>query len=167
MNHISGTMPEARYRTTKKKVQAAGSPPVQRAQAVLVPEAEKPAAAKPRAKTKQKPGAALASWWPVGVGIFLCGFVPQWHALAMQMGVWAERLLFPLALLAQHREIGISEQMATVAPQIALYLQLPLDGLLTKLTLDRGRGLMAALMQLVMLHGLCAFVLWLVTYLHQ
>jgi len=121
--------------------------------------------AKPKAK-KKTTGESIISWWPVGISIFLCGFVPEWHQTAVQFGVWAERLLFPLTLLAQHREIGISGQMATIAPTAALYLQLPLEGLLTKLTLDRGKGLQQAIGQLLMLHGLCAFVLWLLTYLH-
>jgi hypothetical protein len=118
-----GTMPEARHRTTKK-VQPARSTPVQRTQAQLVPEAETPKpAAKPAAKNKTKAGATLASWWPVAVGIFLCGFVSEWHSIAVQLGPWAERFFFPLVLLAQHREIGISDQMASTAPKLALYLQ--------------------------------------------
>ena len=142
MNHVAETMPEARYRSTKKKEQAAHSTPVQRTQAVLVPDAEatKVAEAKPKTKAKPKSGVALASWWPVAVGIFLCGFVSEWHDIAVQMGVWAERFFFPLVLLAQHREIGISDQMAMVAPQLALYLQLPLEGVYIKLTLARGYG---------------------------
>ena len=176
MNQTAGTMPEARLRTTKKKVQTAGVPPTRPAEqpqpkaAVSGPVmvdasiAVKPAA---KPKTKQKPGAALAAWWPVGVGIFLCGFVTDWHTMAQHAGVWPERLLFPLTLLAQHREIGIDAQMATVMPQWALYLQLPLEGLLTKLTLDRGKGLKAAIVQLVFIHAVSAFVLWLLTYLSK
>src|SRR5579871_6694582 len=99
MNHIAETMPEARYRTTKKKVQPARPVSVPRTQAVLEPAVEKPAA---KPKSKKKPGAALASWWPVGLGIFLCGFIPDWYHAAVQMGVWGERLIFPLTMLAQH-----------------------------------------------------------------
>lgn len=160
-------MPEARLRTTKKKAQTARSTPEQRVQSVLVPEAEAPKAAEVKPKAKGKSGAALVSWWPVAVGIFLCGFVSEWHAIAIQMGVWAERFFFPLTLLVQHREIGISEKMATVAPQLVLYLQLPLEGLYVKLMLDRGRGLKAAVVQITMIHALCTLVLWLLTYLHS
>jgi hypothetical protein len=35
-----------------------------------------------------------------------------------------------------------------------------------KLTLARGRGLKAAIVEITLLHALCAFVLWLLTYLH-
>lgn len=163
MDPNTNTMPEARYRTTNK-VRQASATATRRPEPVLAPGTQKvPAVSKSKAK---KPGEAVAAWWPVAVGIFLCGFVPEWHQDVVAMGVWAERLLFPLTLLAQHREIGISEHMASTLPKIALYLQLPLEGLLTKLTLDRGKGLKAAAMQLVLLHGLCALVLWLLTFLH-
>jgi hypothetical protein len=85
--------------------------------------------------------------------------------MAHQAGVWPERFLFPFTLLTQHRGIGIDAQMATVMPQWALYLQLPLEGLLTKLTLDRGKGLKTAILQLIAIHSVSAFVLWLLTYL--
>ena len=175
-------MPEARLRTTKKKVQTAGAPSTKPAQeskpaaampgpvlvdGSIVPPSAPLAAVMPAAKykAKQKAGAAIAAWWPVGVGIFLCGFVADWHTMAQHAGVWPERFLFPLTLLAHHREIGIDAQMATVTPQWALYLQLPLEGLLTKLTLDRGKGLKAAIVQLIAIHSVSAFVLWLLTYL--
>jgi hypothetical protein len=112
-------------------------------------------------KDQRKPGEAIASWWPVAVGMFLCGFAPEWHAMALQIGVWAERFAFPLTLLAAHR--GIDSHMVGTLPQAALYLQLPLEGLLTKLTLDRGKNLKAAIMQLLLLHGIAAVVLWLIS----
>jgi hypothetical protein len=118
-------------------------------------------AAKPKKTARSE---QIASWWPVAVSIFLCGFVPEWHAMAVQAGIWALRLTFPLSLLATHREIGIDAQMAAILPQAALYLQLPLEGLLTKLTLDRGKSLKAAIAQLFLIHGVAALVLWLVTF---
>lgn len=81
--------------------------------------------------------------------------------MALQIGVWAERFAFPLTLLAAHR--GIDSHMVGTLPQAALYLQLPLEGLLTKLTLDRGKNLKAAIMQLLLLHGIAAVVLWLIS----
>jgi hypothetical protein len=115
-------------------------------------------------KAQRKPGEAIASWWPVAVGMFLCGFAPEWHAMAVQIGVWAERFAFPLTMLATHRAIGIDSHMTSTLPQAALYLQLPLEGLLTKFTLDRGKSLKAAIMQLVLAHSIAAVVLWLVSF---
>ncbi len=109
-------------------------------------------------------GEAIASWWPVAVGIFLSGFAPEWHEMAVQGGIWALRAAFPLALFATHREIGIDDQMAAMLPDAALFLQLPLEGLLTKLTLDRGKSLKSAMAQLLLLHGVAVLVLWLITF---
>jgi hypothetical protein len=167
MSDIAGTMPEAKFRTTKKKVQPVrASQPSQRmqvsvAEAPAMPILQENVAAKPK---KRMRGEQIASWWPVAVAIFLSGFVPEWHAMAAQAGIWALRLTFPLSLLATHREIGIDAQMAAILPQAALYLQLPLEGLLTKITLDRGKSLKAAIAQLFLIHGVAALVLWLVTF---
>jgi hypothetical protein len=173
MSHIAATMPEAKYRSTKKRVQPVRSTPAshrtQAAQvATVAPTAVVHAAtdqALPIKKQKaaRKPGEAIASWWPVGVGIFLSGFAPEWHAMASEAGIWALRALFPLTLLATHREIGLDDQMAAILPQAAIYLQLPLEGLLTKLTLDRGKGLKAAIVQLILIHGVSTLVLWLLS----
>lgn len=113
-------------------------------------------------KAQRKPSEAIASWWPVAVGIFLCGFASEWHAMAAQIGVWAERFAFPLTLFAAHR--GIDSHMANGLPQAALYLQLPLEGLLTKFTLDRGKSFKAAILQLLLVHGIAAIVLWLISF---
>lgn len=171
MSHIAGTMPEARFRSTKKQVQPIRSTPsahrmhvaVEVAAAPVAPVLKDNAAQATKAKKRTR-GEAIASWWPVAVGIFLCGFVPEWHAMAAQAGIWVLRLTFPLSLLATHREIGIDDQMAAILPQAALYLQLPLEGLLTKITLDRGKSLKSAIAQLFLMHGVATLVLWLVTF---
>jgi len=175
MSHIAATMPEAKYRT-KKRVQAVRSiPSAQRtatAVTTMMPVMAVQAAAvqtmpvskdQVKKKVARKPGAAIAAWWPVAVGIFLSGFAPEWYAMATQAGIWALRLTFPLALLATHREIGIDDQFATILPHAAIYLQLPLEGLLTKLTLDSGKSLKAAIAQSFMVHGVCMLVLWLLS----
>ena len=161
MQDIAGTMPEQKFRSTKKRVQ-----PNQPLKQTSTADKALPAVAK-KEKTKaekKQPGIGIASWWPVGVGLFLCGFAPEWLAMAQQAGVWAVRFAFPLTLLATHKEIGISDQWAPLMPQIALYAQLPLEGLLTKLTLSSGRSLKAAIAQLFLVHAVAAFVLWLLTF---
>lgn len=170
MSQIAQTLPEPRFQSTKKRVQTVRSTPPSHRPSTAVPQAvaqvsaAKAEATVKTARAQRKPGEAIASWWPVAVGMFLCGFTPEWHAMAVQAGIWAERFAFPLTLLAMHREIGIDSQMASVLPQAALYLQLPLEGLLTKITLDRGKSLKAAVMQLVLVHGVAAFVLWLISF---
>jgi hypothetical protein len=56
----------------------------------------------------------------------------------------------------------MSAELTRTLPQLLLYLQFPLEGLLTKSNLSRGVKLSSALGQLVFLHAVCIFVLWLV-----
>jgi hypothetical protein len=161
MQQIAGTMPEQKFRSTKKRVQP--NHPLK--QTSTAAQALPAVAKKEKAKAEKKQsGIGLASWWPVAVGLFLCGFTPEWMAMMQQAGVWAVRFTFPLALLATHKDIGISDHWAPMMPQIALYAQLPLEGLLTKLTLSSGRSLKAAIVQLILVHAVAAFVLWLLTF---
>jgi len=73
------------------------------------------------------------------------------------------RLIFPYVLLPGQREVGLSEELTRTLPQLMLYLQFPLEGLLTRLTFRRGIGLAGALGQLIFLHAIGALVLFLVS----
>jgi hypothetical protein len=164
---IAATMPEAKFRSTKKRLQPSS---LRNSEFSHEIKALKPKPAKVKVETEAKAAAKknrikIAAFWPVAVGLFLTGFAPEWHAMTEQAGIWAMRFAFPLSLLATHREIGIDEQMAAILPQFSLYAQLPLDGVLMMLTLARGKSLTAAVTQVVLIHGLCAFVLWLLPYL--
>jgi len=183
MNPIAYTMPEAKFRTVKKrenrKLQVvpafaerqlfSGNPSLPANHIGGPAPATKRAARKLHAaasKSEKKVRGSFfapASWWPVAVGLFLSGFAPEWQAMAAQGGIWAMRAFFPLTLLAAHSEIGMDSYFAAHAPQLALYLQLPLEGLLTKLSLDRGMGLKSAVAQLALVHGICVLVLWLLS----
>ena len=174
MSQIARTLPEPKLQSTKKRVRPVSSstPSSAMSTATLAHAAHVPAAnaeakavAKKKDKAKDKKSAfSLVSFWPVFVGIFLSGYVSQWQSMAAEIGVWGMRIAFPLTLLATHREIGIDNQMATMLPQIALYAQLPLEGLLTKITLDRGKSLKAAIVQLVCVHLVATLVLWLLSF---
>ena len=178
MSHTAYTMPEPKYRSTKKRVQPARSirtsefaqevkslqPPTKAAQSKIHLVAEK-AEDKSEAQTDGKPAVTLISFWPVAVGLFLAGFAPEWHTMAAQVGAWAMRITFPFAMLATHREIGIDAQMAGLLPQFAVFAQLPIDGLIMAVTMIRGKGLKTAIMHVASVHALCAFVLWLLTFL--
>ena len=179
MSHTAYTMPEPKYRSTKKKVQPVSSirtsefaqelksvQPAKQVQSKIHLVAEK---AEDKALPAQKPAVKtaikLTSFWPVAVGLFLAGFAPEWHTMAAQAGVWAMRITFPFSMLATHREIGIDAQMAGLLPQFAVFAQLPVDGLMMALSMIGGKGLKTAIIQVTSVHLLCAFVLWLLTFL--
>ena len=174
MSHTAYTMPEPKHRTVKKRVQPVASIRTSEfAQEVKAIQPQKKAPgtnihlvpAKVKTVAPRKSAIKLISFWPVAVGLFLCGFAQEWHAIAAQAGIVILRLTFPFALLATHREIGLDAQIAGSLPQFAIFAQLPLDGLMMTLALVRGKGLKAAIFQVQSVHLVCAFVLWLLTYL--
>lgn len=153
-------MPEARHRKTKKNVRAVSSQSA--VQAVQEPKPE--AAKKEKSKDKRKPGGFLVAFWPVGVSLFLAGFAQEWHVMATQAGVWALRLTFPYATLAAQPAFGLDAQGVAHWTNLLIYGQIPLDGVLMTLLLARGKGLKAAIAQILLVHAVCVLVLWLLTY---
>jgi hypothetical protein len=167
-------MPEPKYRSTKKRVQSVKAIRTSEfAQEVKSIEPAKKTAQfrihlvedKAEARPTEKKAVKLTSFWPVAVGLFLAGFAPEWHSIAAQAGVWIMRFTFPFAMLATHREIGIDAQMAGLLPQFAVFAQLPIDGLMMALAMIHGKGLKTAILQVTSVHAVCAFVLWLLTFL--
>jgi hypothetical protein len=169
MSHFAATMPEPKFRSTKKRGQQihiiASSEykyearnfklaPITGAGPQLVTAAASIQAAQ-AAESKSKSGFPLRFIWPVAVGLLIAGFAPEWQAMASQVGMWAMRLTFPFGMLALVSGVNVS-------PIVAVYAQLPLDGCILGFALARGRSLKSAILQLLVLHALCAGVLWLI-----
>ena len=177
MSQVAGTMPEAKFRSTKKTVKPASTIPTSefshevktfnpvkaKTQKVAKAKAEAKAATKSDEKDKGFK-LTLLSFWPVAVGLFLSGFAAEWHGMAEQIGLWGMRFTFPFSLIAQQRHLlNLSDHMAAVLPNVAIYAQLPVDGLLLTLTFAQTRNLKSAILQVTLVHAVCAFVLWLIT----
>ena len=180
----AGTLPEPRLQSVKKKpapkpavttrpmqTRAASSKPGQAATAIAAtaktaaPVAGKKAATKQEAARSMKPGDLILVTWPIVIAVFLAGFAPEWHEMAQAAGRWPLRFTFPYSLLLLHREIGISDSLAQILPRLAIYLQIPIDGILLTLALARKRSLLSGIVQILLVHGLCTFVLFLLDYL--
>jgi hypothetical protein len=112
---------------------------------------------------RNPPPEGLASWWPVAIGVALAFFAPDLSRFATAYDPWGMRLIFPYVLFCGRPELGLSDELARTLPQLMLYLQFPLEGLLTELTFRRGVGLPGAIGQLVFLHLAGALVLFLVS----
>jgi hypothetical protein len=158
MKPIAGTLPEPKMQSTNKKraPQAAATLPTAHEREVKVKQE--------KVKAK-KSGSFIGTWWPLLVAVFISGFAPEWHAMAVSAGIWALRFTFPYAMLVTHSEIGIDAQMGAILPSLAIYLQIPIDGVYLSLTLARGKSLMSGIIQVLLIHGVCTLVLWLLTYL--
>lgn len=160
MSQIATTMPEARYRSTKKNAHAARSQSV-----VQTAQGPKPEAAKKeKSKGKKKAGASIVMLWPVAVGLFLSGFAQEWYRMATQAGIWALRLTYPYATLVSQPAFGLDAEGVAHWTSLMVYAQIPLDGALMALLLARGKGLQAAITQILLVHGVCVLVLWLMTF---
>jgi hypothetical protein len=157
MKQIAGTLPEPKMQSVKRKSAS-------QAAATLPPVQEREVKTKKEKAGAKKSRFGLVSFWPLAVAVFLAGFAPEWHSMAVQAGIWVMRFTFPYSLLASHRTMGLDGQMTTIMPQLALYAQLPIDGILMMLLLAFGRTLKSAIVQLLLLHAVCALVLWLITF---
>ncbi len=173
---FAGTLPEPRLQSVKRKQgpkHAVSSPPAVTQTVVSDPAkvatgsmiAKKTPVEKAKSARRIKPGDLILVSWPVVVAVLLAGFAPEWHELAVSAGRWPLRFTFPYSLLLMHREIGISASMSQILPGLAIYLQVPIDGVILSFTLLRNKSLLAGIVQILVVHLLCSFVLFLLDYL--
>ena len=111
---------------------------------------------------RNPPPAGWTSWWPVAAGVLLGCLAPSLRDFLAPYEPWGMRFVFPSVELSGLHETGFSDELTRMVPQVMLFAQFPLEGLLTKFTLGRGMKLSGALGQLVFLHAVCVLVLWLV-----
>lgn len=102
------------------------------------------------------------NWAPLAIGIVLGFMAPQIHSMVVRWDQWGMRVVFPLVQLAGLHEIGLSDELTRTLPQLMLYLQFPLEGLLVASNLRRGMRFAAAFGPIPALHFVCGLVLWIV-----
>ncbi len=148
MSNILGTMPEPGKRSKKPRARAGDG-------AALPSRKEQWKKLNPRPK-------GWVSWSPVAVGVALGLLSPYLRSLLVPYEPWGMRAVFPFVQFIGLPQIGMSDELTRTLPQLMLYLQFPLEGLLTKASLTRGLRLSTAVAQLVFLHFIAALVLWIV-----
>jgi len=114
-------------------------------------------------RMKNHPLRGWSSWTPILIGLILAAFASDLRNLAMLWEPWGMRLLFPYVLLAGKSEMGLSAELTRTLPQMMLWLQFPLEGLLTRLSLGRGVQITGALGQILFLRLVGALVLYLIS----
>lgn len=176
---VGGTMPEKKPLVKAKKPlvrKAAGSAALQGATtsvaavsapmiAGTIPE-KKPLVTK-QAKAAAEPNeipwtAGWMTWLPIAVGIALASVAPTLHAMAAMHDPWGLRVVFPFVQLAALHEIGMSDELTRTMPQLMLYLQFPLEGMLVAFNLRRGMKFYSAVGPIPALHFVAALTLWIV-----
>lgn len=117
-------------------------------------------------KVKARPGkvsrSGWALWWPLAVGVALGLLSPQMMTVVDGWDPWGVRVVFPFVQFCSLSDIGLSAELTRALPELMLFLQFPLEGLLTVSNLSRGVKLSVAIQQLVFLHAVTALVLWIV-----
>jgi hypothetical protein len=105
--------------------------------------------------------------WPLLIGLALAVIAPKLRDILEGFNPWIERLVFPYVLLAARPEFGLNWKFAGNLPKLILYLQFPLEGLLTMVNLRRRLHTGLAIGQLTFIHLVGAFGLFLLIQAHM
>lgn len=104
----------------------------------------------------------LTNSWPVGVGILLALCAPMLAGVLEIFKPWGMWLVFPFVELLGRPELRMGAEFQQNAPQIMLFLQFPLEGLMAKKFL-RGQVTMRGVAgQVLFYHFLGVAQLWFV-----
>jgi len=112
-------------------------------------------------RDKGPPPSVAETWWPLIPALVLGFFSPQIYAVLEHQISWITWFVFPFVLLSSRHELGLSPELANSLPELMTVIQFPLEGLLTVWNLRRRASFAAAIGQLLFLHALGAFVLFL------
>jgi hypothetical protein len=106
----------------------------------------------------------LQLWWPALIGLVLAFLAPgMWDRVRDAWGDMGAGFVFPYVLISGHTEFGISTELASNLKQIMVLLQFPLEGLVATWGLARGLRTSRSVLQVVFLHALGVFVVWLLS----
>jgi len=105
----------------------------------------------------------LVSSWPIFVGLLLAICAPVLSDVLSIVKPWGAWLVFPFVELVARPEIHLGHQFQQTAPQVMLFLQFPLEGLMAKKFL-KGRVTFSAVANQVMIYHILGaaqlFLIW-------
>ncbi len=99
--------------------------------------------------------------WPFLVGLVLAVIAPKLLDVLDGFDPWIKRAVFPYVLLVRRPEFGLNWELGGYLPRLVLLAQFPLEGLLTMFNLRRRFPLWVAIGQLIVIHLVGVFVLFL------
>lgn len=105
--------------------------------------------------------------WPLLFALPLAVVAPRLLEVFGTLDPWLARVVFPFALLAQRPEFGLNWEFGGYLPRVVLLLQFPLEGLLTMFNLRRRFSVLVAISQLIVIHLVGTFVLFLLIQGHS
>ncbi|MGA2216609.1 MAG: hypothetical protein ABSG51_00885 [Terracidiphilus sp.] len=108
---------------------------------------------------KDPPPKFIEICWPLVGGLILAFVAPMIQSDLMFAPRWLMWLVFPFVMLTGRRDLGIPEPFTILLPTAILYLQFPLEGLLTFFSLTRRAPVAVALAPAFFIHAGGFFIL--------
>lgn len=116
-----------------------------------------------RAKERRgKFAKSVSASWPILAGVFLALCAPMLSDILVPIKPWGMWLVFPFVELMARPELHMGSQFQQYAPQVMLFLQFPLEGLMAKKFLRGQVTVSGVATQVLFYHFLGAVQLWLV-----
>jgi len=114
---------------------------------------------------------SLVRLWPLAVGAGFAWYAPQLRDLVSPYQPWGMWILFPFVAIAKRPEMQFGGEISRMMPQIMLYAQFPLEGLLARIFLRKRVTLPGVARLIFFVHFLAAAelclvsgVLWQITF---
>jgi len=105
----------------------------------------------------------ILTWLPLAAGIVLAINGPAVRVFLQTLGDWPMRFALPLEAMIYQATTGTGADLPQNMPQIALAFQFIAEGLVVRLSLKQGFSYLAAALQILMMHSLATFVIWLIS----
>jgi hypothetical protein len=112
---------------------------------------------------KDPPPKFIEICWPLAGGLILAFAAPYLYNELLWTPHWMMWVVFPFVVLTGRRDLGISDQLTTVLPQVILYIQFPVEGIVAYLSLSRRAPVAVALAPALFLHAAGWFILTLLS----
>ena len=108
---------------------------------------------------KDPPPKFIEICWPLAGGLILAFLAPYLYSELLWAPHWAMWIVFPFVVLTGRRDLGLTGQLTTILPQVILYVQFPIEGILAYLSLSRRAPVAVAVAPALFLHAAGWFVL--------
>ena len=108
---------------------------------------------------KDPPPRFIEICWPLVAGLILAFLAPSIYNDLLWAPHWVMWIVFPFVVLAGRRDLGLNDQLTTILPQVILYVQFPIEGVLAYLSLTRRSPVGVALAPAIFFHAAGWFIL--------
>lgn len=109
----------------------------------------------------------LSDWWPIALGLALGGLSPLIYARVEELGNLALSVIYPFVMLSENTQLGLNYIGSVQLPQLMIYAQFPVEGIIAWFAMRRGVGFLGASVLIFIIHLVGFSVLMLLNYTGQ